>query len=59
MFAICQIFDDPPEFIPVPPELRHCHRLEVIFLALDQQPDDPKPPLALTPGASHVEHHSE
>ncbi|TCT22036.1 hypothetical protein [Thiobaca trueperi] len=59
MFAISQIFDDLPEFIPVPPELRHCRRLEVIFLALDQQPDDPNPPPSLAPGASHVEHHSE
>lgn len=59
MYAVRQIIEDPPEFIPIPPELRHCGRLEVIFIALDQPPEDDKPRLLLVPGASHVEHHRE
>jgi hypothetical protein len=38
MFAIRQIFEDPQDFIPIPAELRH-RRTEVIFIALDQQPE--------------------
>ncbi|MBK8639706.1 MAG: hypothetical protein IPN92_16060 [Chromatiaceae bacterium] len=38
MFAIRQTIDDPQEFIPVPPELRH-RRTEVIFIALDPVPE--------------------
>lgn len=38
MYALRQIIDDPQEFIPVPPALRH-RKIEVIFLAQDE----PKP----------------
>ena len=38
MFAIRQIYDDTPEFIPVPLELRH-RPTEVIFIALDSAPE--------------------
>jgi hypothetical protein len=38
MFAIRQMIDDLPEFIPVPPELRH-RPTEVIFIALDAVPE--------------------
>ena len=38
MFAIRQIIEDPQDFIPIPAELRH-RRTEVIFIALDQQPE--------------------
>lgn len=34
MFAFRQIIDDPGEFIPVPPEVKH-RRTEVIFLVQD------------------------
>ncbi|MEI6415617.1 MAG: hypothetical protein WCP34_15345 [Pseudomonadota bacterium] len=39
MFAIRQIIEDPQDFIPIPPELRH-RRTEVIFIAVDQEGDD-------------------
>ncbi|MDD5503569.1 MAG: hypothetical protein PHH26_08965 [Candidatus Thermoplasmatota archaeon] len=35
MFALRQIIEDPQDFIPVPPELRH-RKTEVIFIAIDQ-----------------------
>ena len=38
MFAIRQMIDDPQDFIPVPPELRH-RPTEVIFIALDAVPE--------------------
>jgi hypothetical protein len=38
MLAIRRIIDDPPELIPIPPEFRH-RRTEVIFIALDQEPE--------------------
>lgn len=38
MFAIRQIYNDAPEFIPVPLELRH-RPTEVIFIALDHVPE--------------------
>ena len=38
MFAIRQMIDDPQDFIPVPPELRH-RPTEVIFIALDSAPE--------------------
>jgi len=49
MFTLRQIIDDPQEFIPVPPELRH-RRTEVIFIELDEQaPRSPRkegPPIS-------------
>ncbi|GAB6048713.1 hypothetical protein JCM19379_25440 [Methyloparacoccus murrellii] len=36
MLAIRRIIDDPQAVIPVPPEFRH-RRIEVIFIALDQE----------------------
>jgi len=38
MFAIRQIIEDPQDTIAFPPELRH-RRTEVIFIAIDQEPD--------------------
>ncbi|PIQ23650.1 hypothetical protein COW36_07845 [bacterium (Candidatus Blackallbacteria) CG17_big_fil_post_rev_8_21_14_2_50_48_46] len=35
MFALRQIVEDPGDFIPVPPEVKH-KRTEVIFLLVDQ-----------------------
>ncbi len=51
MFAIRQIIEDPQDVIPIPPELRH-RRTEVIFIAMDQEPEAPtlalqKPTLTL------------
>ncbi len=40
MFAIRQIIEDPQDAIPIPHELRH-RRMEVIFIALDQEPEQP------------------
>jgi hypothetical protein len=40
MFAIRQIIEDPRDVIPIPPELRH-RRTEVIFIAIDQEPEIP------------------
>lgn len=50
MFAIRQIIDDPQDVIPIPPELRH-RRTEIIFIAMDEEPETPtvmhqKPTLA-------------
>ena len=42
MFAIRQIIEDPQDSIPVPSELRH-RRTEVIFIPLDQEPQQPTP----------------
>lgn len=39
MIALKQIIDDPGEFMPVPPEVRH-RRTEVIFLVLDTPSDE-------------------
>lgn len=53
MYAIRQIIDDPQDVIPVPPELRH-RRTEVIFIAIEQEPEtvaaQPKPILASLAG---------
>lgn len=54
MFAIRQIIEDPQDVIPIPPELRH-RRTEVIFIAIDQEPEAPtlaqqKPTLASLAG---------
>jgi len=38
MFAIRQIIEDPQDVIAIPPELRH-RRTEVIFIAIDQEPE--------------------
>lgn len=38
MFAIRQIIENPQEAIPIPHELRH-RRMEVIFIALDPEPE--------------------
>ena len=38
MWAMRRIIDDPEDFIPMPPEFRH-RRTEVIFIALDQEPE--------------------
>ena len=38
MFAIRQIIEDPQDAIPIPHELRH-RRMEVIFIALDPEPE--------------------
>jgi hypothetical protein len=44
MFAIRQIIEDPQDVIAIPPELRH-RRTEVIFIAIDQEPEShPSPP---------------
>ncbi|MFM8442580.1 MAG: hypothetical protein ACKN9W_04445 [Methylococcus sp.] len=40
MLAIRRIIDDPEDNIPIPPEFRH-RRTEVIFIALDQEPEAP------------------
>jgi hypothetical protein len=40
MFAIRQIIEDPQDVIPIPPELRH-RLIEVIFIAIDQEPERP------------------
>ncbi len=40
MFAIRQIIEDPQDAIPIPRELRH-RRMEVIFIALDQESEQP------------------
>ena len=41
MYAFRQIIEDPQDVVAVPPELRH-RRTEVIFIAIDQQPDVPE-----------------
>lgn len=38
MLALKKLSEDPGEFLPVPPEVRH-RRTEVIFLVLDQAPE--------------------
>jgi hypothetical protein len=38
MWASRRLIDDPPDVIPIPPEFRH-RRTEVIFIALDQEPE--------------------
>jgi hypothetical protein len=38
MLAIRRIIDDTPDVIPIPPEFHH-RRTEVIFIALDQEPE--------------------
>jgi hypothetical protein len=54
MFALRQIVDDPGDFIPVPPEVKH-KRTEVIFLVADQATSQPanteKPSLASLAGS--------
>jgi hypothetical protein len=45
MFAIRQIIEDPLEAIPIPQELRH-RRMEVIFIALDPEPEQASPTLS-------------
>jgi hypothetical protein len=35
MFALRQFIENPEDYIPVPPEIRH-RRTEVIFIALDE-----------------------
>ena len=37
MYALRQIYDNPQDMIPVPKQMRH-HRMEVIFMALDDEP---------------------
>jgi hypothetical protein len=40
VYAIRQIIEDPQEAIPIPQELHH-RRMEVIFIALDSEPEQP------------------
>jgi len=42
MLAVRQIIEDPQDMIAIPPEFRH-RRTEVIFMALDSQPEQPTP----------------
>ena len=37
MYALRQIYDYPQEMIPVPKQMRN-HRIEVTFIALDEEP---------------------
>ena len=37
MYAFRHIYDNPQDMIPVPKQMRH-HRMEVIFMALDDEP---------------------
>ncbi len=37
MYAHRQIYDTPQDVIPVPEQMRH-HRIEVIFMVLDEKP---------------------
>ena len=37
MYALRQIYDHPQEMIPVPEQMRN-HRVEVTFMALDEEP---------------------
>lgn len=56
MFVVGQIIDDPCDPIPIPPELRHGRRLEVVVVALDEQPEDKTPCPQPSPEARHVDH---
>jgi len=38
MYALRQIYDNPQDFIPVPEKMKN-HRMEVIFMALDELPN--------------------
>lgn len=37
MYALRQIYDHPQDMIPVPEQMRN-HRVEVTFMALDEEP---------------------
>lgn len=37
MFAIRQIIEDSQDSIPIPPELRHRRRIEVIFIGIEPE----------------------
>ncbi len=45
MYAIRQIIENPQDVIPIPHELRH-RRMEVIFIALDQETEQLSPKLS-------------
>ncbi|MBK7299904.1 MAG: hypothetical protein IPI79_05565 [Moraxellaceae bacterium] len=38
MYALRQIYDNPQDFIPVPEKMKN-HRMEVIFMVLDELPN--------------------